>query len=242
MASESTIEYQRLSVLKAKIRRVHIASLASDAGSDDIVQCTLEHVPLGNPPPYVALSYCWGSTTNTADIIVSDRRVSVTMSLETALRRLRSNGDLVIWADALCINWLDWEERSLQILRMGAIYRRAKSVSSWLGSWETSELAVSCLKSLANWEETRHEYNAKPLEKVAEVIDWVALRSFFQQPYWSQVWIVQEMSFGQNLKILCGDAPEVSLEQLVATIQVCERFVTFDIVSLCGGKWRLFIY
>jgi hypothetical protein len=55
MASESAIEYQRLSVLKADIRLLHIAPLASDAGSDDTVQCTLEHVPLGNSPPYVAL-------------------------------------------------------------------------------------------------------------------------------------------------------------------------------------------
>jgi hypothetical protein len=185
MASESTIDYQRLSVLKAEIRLLRIAPLASDAGSDDTAQCTLEHVTLGNPPPYVALSYCWGSTANTAEIIVSGRKVNVTASLETALRRLRNNGDLVVWADALCINQLDWEERSLQILRMGAIYRRAKSVSSWLGSWDTSELAVTCLESLANWERTRHEDNAKTLEEVAEVIDWVALRSFFQQLYWS---------------------------------------------------------
>jgi hypothetical protein len=224
MASESTIEYQRLSVLKADIRLLHIAPLAADAGSDDTVQCTLEHVPLGNPPPYVALSYCWGSTANTAEIIVSGRRVNVTVSLETALRRLRNVGDLVVWADALCINQLDWEERSLQILRMGAIYRRAKSVSIWLGRWETSELAVICLESLANWERNRREDNAKTLEEVIGVIDWAALRSFFQQPYWSRVWIIQEISFGQNLKILCGDVPEISLEQVMATIQACERF------------------
>lgn len=224
MALEPTIEYQRLSVLKAEIRLLHIAPLASVGSSDDTVQCTLEHVPLGNPPPYVALSYCWGSTANAAEIIVSGRRVNVTLSLETALRRFRNGGNLVVWADALCINQSDWEERSLQILRMGAVYRRAKSVSNWLGRWETSELAVTCLESLANWERTRYEDNAKTPEEVAEAIDWAALRSFFQQPYWSRVWIVQEMSFGQNLKILCGDAPEISLEQVMATIQACERF------------------
>ena len=70
MALEPTIEYQRLSVLKAEIRLLNIAPLASDGDSDDTVQCTLEHVPLGNPPPYVALSYCWGSTANTAEIRV----------------------------------------------------------------------------------------------------------------------------------------------------------------------------
>jgi hypothetical protein len=107
---------------------------------------------------------------------------------------------------------------------MGAFYRRAKSVSSWLGRWETSELAVTCLESLAKWERTRYEDNAKAPEEVAKAIDWLALQSFFQQPYWSRVWIVQEMSFGQNLTILCGDAPEISLEQVMATIQACERF------------------
>jgi hypothetical protein len=155
---------------------------------------------------------------------VSGRRVTVIASLETARRGCRNDGDLVVWADALCVNQFDLEERSLQILGMGAIYRRTKSVSSWLGRWETRELAVISLELLANWGRTHHEDNAKALEEVAQVIDWAALRSFFQQPYWSRVWIVQEISFGQNLKILCGNVPEISLEQVMTTIEACERF------------------
>ena len=58
----------------------------------------------------------------------------MTVNLCSAIRHLRRyNIDRTIWADALCINQQDVEERSAQVLEMGNIYGSANRVLIWLG-------------------------------------------------------------------------------------------------------------
>lgn len=57
----------------------------------------------------------------------------ITENLHTALSRLRDNSfDRIIWADGICINQDDNEERSLQVQYMMNIYSRASQVIVWL--------------------------------------------------------------------------------------------------------------
>lgn len=65
--------------------------------------------------------------------MVDGLEFDVTSNLEAALRALRSRGHKKVWVDALCINQKDLTERSLQVLRMGIIYSKAKNVLVWLG-------------------------------------------------------------------------------------------------------------
>ncbi|KAK0727714.1 heterokaryon incompatibility, partial [Lasiosphaeria miniovina] len=82
---------------------------------------------------YVELSYNWGDPTVTINIKVNGKEIGVTVSLEAALQRLRAAGSYVVWADALCINQMDKQEKSLQIPRIGAVFRKAYGVAIWLG-------------------------------------------------------------------------------------------------------------
>jgi hypothetical protein len=56
-------------------------------------------------------------------------------NLYAALKRFRKEDrDVDIWADALCINQKDNDEKTAQVARMHEIYSDAENVSVWLGS------------------------------------------------------------------------------------------------------------
>jgi hypothetical protein len=80
------------------------------------------------------LSYVWGDIRDSANITFDGRTVSVTKSLETALRHLRyPDKSRTLWVDYVCINQEDIQERSQQVAKMGSIYEQATSVLIWLG-------------------------------------------------------------------------------------------------------------
>ncbi|KAF8861004.1 hypothetical protein BDZ45DRAFT_800455 [Acephala macrosclerotiorum] len=60
---------------------------------------------------------------------------TITESLYSGLRAIQKSltNDIRVWADALCINQDDFEERSAQILLMREIYHSAFVVRIWLG-------------------------------------------------------------------------------------------------------------
>ena len=146
---------------------------------DDLVECRLKHgVSLLDPPTYHALSYCWGQPKDTTRILVDDRKVEVTTNLETALRELRrgTKGCDLLWVDALCINQQDPYEKSYQILRMGQIYASAALVIAWLGP--------------AGGEDT--------------LLDRGIAKHLSQNPFWTRVWIIQEISRARKVDVMCG--------------------------------------
>jgi hypothetical protein len=99
--------YQPLNVDDDEIRLI---SLEGENSAE--VSITIEHVSLINPPSYTALSYCWGNQSDTQTISIDGRKVQVTSNLEAALRQLRADGCFKLWANAICINQQDPEERS----------------------------------------------------------------------------------------------------------------------------------
>jgi hypothetical protein len=102
--------------------------------------------------PYWALSYWWGDDEPSNPIrIYQDTRVRTSLqefallnlsgifyvrnNLYAALKHFRKEDrDVDIWADALCINQKDNDEKTAQVARMHEIYSDAENVSVWLGS------------------------------------------------------------------------------------------------------------
>ncbi|KAK5631249.1 hypothetical protein RRF57_006963 [Xylaria bambusicola] len=129
------IKYRPLSNQYNEIRLLRIQP--ADSLSDRIV-CQLEYTPLNHPHDsvsgYVALSYRWGDSASGAHIILAGYHIQITMNLYRALLELRTRRHYLVWADGLCINQSDQEERSQQVLRMAAIYRSASLVISYLDS------------------------------------------------------------------------------------------------------------
>jgi len=126
-------KYDALDVTKNEFR---LLSFEESDGylSDGLVRLQIEHFSLDDCPDYHALSYVWGSSSKTWPIIINGASMNVTHSLGTALERFQSDDSVKwLWADAICINQTDDDEKSSQVQKMRQIYNQAHRVLSWLG-------------------------------------------------------------------------------------------------------------
>ncbi len=90
---------------------------------------------------YEAISYVWGDAKMRDEIICDGKTLSITLSLGNALRRVRHpDRERALWADGICINQEDKEERGHQVILMAAIYSAAHQVLCWLGEDDGSRV------------------------------------------------------------------------------------------------------
>jgi hypothetical protein len=108
----ATFEYRALKS-RSHFRILYLNPGAIDAQlSGSLVYCDLNKVP---HPVYDCLSYVWGSPTLSHEILIGDSTLSITANLDSALRRVRtrsSSEPIPIWADGICINQKDIDERN----------------------------------------------------------------------------------------------------------------------------------
>jgi hypothetical protein len=125
---------------------------APDPTSPGLVFCHLQHASLDSDLKYTAVSYCWGDSTSRKPIICSGSLLHVTVNLYNALRDWRPiDGNIQLWADAICINQKDNEEKAFQVMMMGDIYSRAATVWVWLGeSSEATSRAYRLIEDIYN--------------------------------------------------------------------------------------------
>jgi len=134
-----------------------------------------------------------------------------------------------LWVDAICINQSDLDERSSQVSLMGRIFRSANIVFSWLGNdIDGTDLAIKTFNIIL--EEIAHEFLKlwpkkfvgsswrdmgltwmKRYPQLCRVdkedfgnTAWDSLGAFFDNPYWSRVWIFQEMVLASRLLFVHG--------------------------------------
>ncbi|KAF5529765.1 het-domain-containing protein [Fusarium napiforme] len=94
------------------------------------LRCVLKTVSLDDElPRFEALSYRWNELRDT--VIVDDHTISVPSDLAWFLRRLRRKATpRTVWADSICINQSDNEEKGHQVSMMREIYRRTAEAQS----------------------------------------------------------------------------------------------------------------
>lgn len=178
---------------KVEIRLVTLEGI--DKGGEVI--CRLDTVRLSDALEYRALSYCWGDASNPSTILCNGHRLAVTPNLVSALRCLFSKGkagnlSLTFWIDSICINQTNDEEKRVQVMLMGDIYRQALQVLVWLGpASDSSGLAFDVCHRL--W---RQETGlSKPARKKS------SLSTIGQTTTWgSQLEPMTHMLFGQDGK------------------------------------------
>ncbi|KAF2673990.1 hypothetical protein BT63DRAFT_476429 [Microthyrium microscopicum] len=119
---------------------IRILHLQPGEWSEPIVT-KLETISSPYDVPYEALSYTWGSATDTKPITVDGSEYHVTRNLEAALRHLRLTDETrKLWCDSVCINQMDNIEKSIQVQKMGHIFSGASMVLVWLGkSYENQD-------------------------------------------------------------------------------------------------------
>jgi hypothetical protein len=104
------------------------------------IHCTIRIEWIDRPPPYKALSYCWGKegpNQSSHSVDIEGAALPITESLDSALRHLRHQTEpVIVWIDQICIDQREDHvnhERSDQVKMMARIYSSAEQVFVWLG-------------------------------------------------------------------------------------------------------------
>jgi hypothetical protein len=110
-----------------------VLELQSAKAEDVPLCCALREVDVETEDCiYEALSYTWGEPIFSHKLFVEGELIKITPSLAGALRRFRLQEKArSIWADAVCINQQNDEEKSVQIPMMSSIYCNAHRVLVW---------------------------------------------------------------------------------------------------------------
>jgi hypothetical protein len=190
------------------------------------VQCSLIHTTLTEcdddiSDHYIALSYVWGDEDDRSVIIVDGKRLNITASLESALRHIRhSHRVLRVWADGICINQIDVDERNQQVSHMGLIYSIAQHTIIFLGSATPQSDAtmefISSRDSERSWtyksrihfedefDNSANSPGSSESEDAGHIIARQGQDHIMARPWFSRVWILQELVLSVNPWLQCG--------------------------------------
>lgn len=191
----------------------HIRLLEIVPGTGDNIDCYYSSHSVADAPGYTALSYTWGDVVPTKTITINSQPLDVRWNCHYALWQIRHYGHTgYIWVDALCINQQDIDEKNHQVQMMGKIYECAEGVLVSLGpEADNSDLVFRFL--LADGYHSPPSLDSDRLEDwllktnfdrqgVADL--WIAICALANRPYWTRVWIVQELMLANRITILCG--------------------------------------
>lgn len=227
-------------------RRIRLVTLAAGAWKDPI-RCTLNVVDYDVNPPYEALSYVWGNSSDFKDIQLNGQPFEVTENLWMVLRRLRRPEPRVLWIDAICIDQENHNEKSHQVSMMGEIYSRCKKAILWLGedsstaeTGSTSTTAYDVCELLSVLASDKH-FNelpcfspgeGRPLEISAQYANaFCGLDLLLKSPWWKRIWVVQEMVRAPKIEFRYA-SERFSYETLRSVTQVLDTHATTCCKSL----------
>ena len=152
---------------------------------------------------FEALSYVWGNPNPAYYLqdIESEIGLRITGSLYQALKALRyPDRSRVLWADAVCIDQSDNNEKSHQVKNMGFIYATARTVVVWLGNEDLGE----AFKTLEDHHEKPVEHVMPPLDP--DILDsvMIAILRIAGTPWFTRLWIIQEFVLAREVQIWAG--------------------------------------
>ena len=205
------------------------------------LSCSIvQHYRYNRSVKYAAVSYPWGeqevSPRNCLEIR-DDGDISyirITAAVNNLLCNLRlPDGPRCLWIDAISLNQEDEIEKAHQIPAMGSIYEEAHEVLIWLGpdTHMTSKLFLLFHKVIGLRQEASSSKIASQISALMR--RYLAddgrsglgfLAEFFEQPWFSRRWVIQEASLARKATVRCG-SHSIPLSVLVSA---ATRFQNLD--------------
>jgi hypothetical protein len=207
-------------------RQIRLLDLLPGSG---LIRCHLRHVSLTKAhEKYEALSYCWGApTAQQVKILVNGLVFFVTPNLHVALLRLRGLGTdhpRTLWIDAICIHQSDTDEKNAQIPFMGDIYSSCQRAIVWLGEHDSfTKSAFKGVEFMASrshsgekfnyfdWRQVQRGEQSEGLlqrilvkSRVETLVSVAAFSSLFSRPWFTRVWVIQELALSPYAIVVCG--------------------------------------
>ncbi|KAI5373407.1 hypothetical protein J4E82_007929 [Alternaria postmessia] len=212
-------------------RSIRVLDLAPGTW-DEPVNCSLRTVHLDDDDPrYEAISYAWGDHNDRKPVICNGYAITTTRSLFEALQRFRHvNTTRTLWADALCINQADGDEKTLQVRLMSYIYTKAVRVLVWL-QHDDDRIVQDSLNAICRFVSEENGFGTfggsdnvlKPTPNImyrwldvdvttvsemesSEVTDVAidALQLVCSSPWFSRGWVVQEVALSTSASVFWG--------------------------------------
>ncbi|OCK73952.1 HET-domain-containing protein [Lepidopterella palustris CBS 459.81] len=182
---------------------------------EESLRCSLRIFRLDRAPEFEALSYVWGNSKNAKIIQCSGESLVISHNLHGALIRLRHHDQhRILWVDAICINQEDLDERAKQVQLMGAIYAQAKNVIVWLGpelpeDSKAFEFIEAINPILGETQGRTPSQTEEAIKKISEDKSlpsdgWSHIEALFHRPYFSRIWVIQEVARAKQTIVLCG--------------------------------------
>lgn len=159
--------------------------------------------------PYDALSYVWGDQKRKTTIKLDDQPFEVTINLHWALQRTRDpHQTRVVWADAICINQVDLQERSQQVAMMGSIFSNARQVLVCTGDPPAGggdEDVSSLINGFALlWGRHPNIPALRTDDPLRNDPRWRSLATFMSLPWFRRAWVIQEVGLARDPRVLYG--------------------------------------
>ncbi|PMD45714.1 HET-domain-containing protein [Hyaloscypha variabilis F] len=181
--------------------RKQIRVLKLCGAMDGIIRCKLQTAEIGrdNGPkiPFRALSYTWGPEKPTHRILINDQVFEVRQNLYDFLvmasERCTTTFSDEFWIDQICIDQGTVLEKNHQVSMMASIYEQADEVVVWLGGLTKEQEAIMPYIE----DKMAAEYGRRPGPFIIyemEPPDLSTVIEFFQNQYWTRMWIVQELT------------------------------------------------
>lgn len=170
------------------------------------IECRLSTSHL-DAADFVVLSYQWGTSAATYEIVLNGQIFRVRQNLWDFLNVFREQPPMYLWIDALCINQGDIDERNQQVGIMGQIFQSAGMVLSWLGATNVEvERAFELMLSVCSPPATANEPEHLPVLTADQLEEdlWRCIAELCSVPYWNRIWVVQEILLSSNNYLLCG--------------------------------------
>ncbi|KAF2402226.1 HET-domain-containing protein [Trichodelitschia bisporula] len=192
---------------------IRVLTVLPGSGNSSI-ETTLTPHSIKELHEFDALSYTWGLAPPSQTITIDGKLLAVTLNLGNALRQMRqAENPRRLWIDAICINQMDMDERSYQVTLMREVYMAASLVVVWIGT-ETADTvpAFDLMRKLAEAKASPNLPQRPILPQDLAALNlppsddpsWESLDTIYWRPWYTRVWIVQEISLAKKAVVLCG--------------------------------------
>ncbi|KAH6622236.1 heterokaryon incompatibility protein-domain-containing protein [Boeremia exigua] len=220
--------------------------------NSDPLRCSL-HTSNINEARYESLSYVWGTDVRDHEIMCDNSILKITSNLHQVLQRVRlTDAPRNIWADSICINQEDLQEKSRQVTIMGQIYCNAERVMICMGAdreehgpnvlallQDIREMINAGLvhategskqKSLvfrnresAMWNTFPYSDSKAPLLNDSR---WASINALVEQEWFHRGWVVREAGLARQALVLWGQTEFLWNDLMQALVWRHRRAVT----------------
>ena len=212
----------------------------------DTIQCQLYESSLDDATKYQALSYTWGEPNEKTNIVCNGKSLRVPINLRDFLRRIRDPKESrILWADSICINQEDLDERGNQVTRMGTIYSNAEEVLIWLGnldpfsSFSLDEDVCDLGKRYLLEYRDRSKLDAQSTYRPGFNNFWKSVSKLYDCPWFSRIWVIQEASLARRSTAVMGQRA-INFKKWMSfdfSLLNCDILVRYNFSIQCTKFW-----